>query len=289
MVGTIASLLGLVCFFRLYNSDKDGKGFLLSIKQISSSKPNKDESGLLPGFNLDFFPRKFNTSKYGFDCEDLFSVGTAAETFRMSDAYMMHKAEFHAEIWKATKNNTIPMVGNTGDVESQYRALHYMGSSPNVKHICETGFNAGHSSFDFLTSNERATVHSFDLGNHFYARPMAKYLTSKFKSRLSVTFGNSVETIPKFSTSNPDFQCDVMFVDGDHSYNGVLADLRNFIPMAHRPGNLIIIDDYPTGWGHEVGKAWNEMIALGKIKELMKCSYRPKQRKKGFSVGTVMQ
>jgi len=158
-----------------------------------------------------------------------------------------------------------------------------MGSSPNVKHICETGFNAGHSSFNWLTSNDKATVQSFDLGVHKYAFEMAKYMKYKFKERFSVTFGNSVKTIPKFSAENPHYRCDLILVDGGHSYEVALADINNFIPMASEK-NLIIIDDieYP-----KVRKAWGKFVRSGRVKELMRCFN--KDGRKAFCVGTVVK
>jgi len=44
----------------------------------------------------------------------------------------------------------------------------------------------------------------------------------------------------------PDAFFDYVYVDGDHSYEGVLIDLNKFFPKVKR-GGLIIGDDY--GWG----------------------------------------
>jgi hypothetical protein len=41
----------------------------------------------------------------------------------------------------------------------------------------------------------------------------------------------------------PDNSCSVLFIDGNHSYESVLLDLKNFIPKV-KPGGLIIGDDF---------------------------------------------
>jgi hypothetical protein len=78
---------------------------------------------------------------------------------------------------------------------TQYRVLHYLASRPHVRQICETGFNFGHSSFNFLTANTRTMVQSFDIGHHQYTGFMINYLTSLFPKRLSVELGDSKETV----------------------------------------------------------------------------------------------
>jgi len=99
----------------------------------------------IEGFHLDFFPKDFNFTRDILFCDDLFSVhGTAAANFEMSNSYKLNKDEFDAEIKKMGPK----IEGNSGGSVPETRAFHYMGSSPNVKHICETGFNAGHSSFN---------------------------------------------------------------------------------------------------------------------------------------------
>lgn len=46
---------------------------------------------------------------------------------------------------------------------------------------------------------------------------------------------------------------DFLFVDGDHSYDGVLADFKMFSPLV-RPGGVVAFHDtVPTAWAHEPG------------------------------------
>lgn len=57
---------------------------------------------------------------------------------------------------------------------------------------------------------------------------------------------------------------DWIYIDGDHSYEGVLADLRAFTPKVKR-GGLVTGDDYGRRgwWGAGVKKAVDEHIADG--------------------------
>jgi|TARA_Y100000310_G_scaffold315428_1_gene365953 predicted O-methyltransferase YrrM len=60
---------------------------------------------------------------------------------------------------------------------------------------------------------------------------------------------------------------DVLLIDGDHSPEGVRADIKNYVPMV-RPGGLVIFHNVgPCTWGNEkserlvagVFPAWKEL------------------------------
>lgn len=57
----------------------------------------------------------------------------------------------------------------------------------------------------------------------------------------------------------PDNSLDWVYIDGDHSYDAVLSDLRNFRQKV-RPGGIICGDDYVVAkwWGDSVIRAVNE-------------------------------
>lgn len=50
---------------------------------------------------------------------------------------------------------------------------------------------------------------------------------------------------------------DYLYVDADHSYEGVLADLLNWVPHVRR-GGLIVVDDYGNDLYPGVRVAWDE-------------------------------
>ncbi len=54
---------------------------------------------------------------------------------------------------------------------------------------------------------------------------------------------------------------DAIFIDGDHSYEGVKADYENYVPMV-RSGGIVAFHDHGHG---PILKFWNELQVPGKI------------------------
>lgn len=231
-------------------------------------------------FDLNFIPANFE------GCEQLF-VNTSAARFSMSLNYLLRQKAFDEAVQKATYG--LPIEGFSRQVREQYLVLHYLARQTVTRNVCETGFNMGHSSFNYLTANNRIVVNSFDLGRHPYAYIMSEYLRNLFPSRFFIHFGNSTQTIPKFIRANPGFRCDLMFVDGGHIYPVALSDLRNFARIANLEGNVIVLDDFPTDWGSELGMAWDKMTRDGIIQELARCRFTYSMGVRGFTMGRVVK
>jgi len=151
-----------------------------------------------------------------------------------------------------------------------------------IKTICETGFNAGHSAARFL-SDGNAKVYEFDFGSHAYAHTAEAFLTAKFPDRLKVTWGDSMKTLPQFHIENPDIKCDLVSVDGGHSFEVADADLRNFAQMASSK-HFLVIDDTPCEtWSCEGPmQAWKNLVQQGCIKELRQVNMGTNR---GFTTG----
>ena len=139
-----------------------------------------------------------------------------------------------------------------------------MASNKNIKTICETGFNLGHSSLLWLTSNIDAQVYSFDLGEHDYVIPSANYLNKHYPNRIRLGLGDSRYTLPKFFTDT-DVKCDLFFVDGGHVDNVPQLDMFWAITMLNKtnPDAIILIDDLHL---KDVKVVWNNMIKGNLIK-----------------------
>lgn len=73
----------------------------------------------------------------------------------------------------------------------------------------------------------------------------------------------SGEAAGRFGPEDLDF----VYVDGDHSYEGVRADLDAYFPLV-KVGGLIILDDYAIGnWWHDgVVRATHELLARASCK-----------------------
>ena len=156
---------------------------------------------------------------------------------------------------------------------------------------CETGFNAGHSSFNFLTARRDVNVHSFDLGFHRYVSPMASFLRRKFPGRLTVELGDSREAVPRYfklntasrpTTSAP--SCDLMLIDGGHVFDVVLSDIYNFARVASRPHNVIIVDDTND---RQVLTAWQAALSSGIVQQIFACTFDSDKARRAFALGVV--
>ncbi len=52
---------------------------------------------------------------------------------------------------------------------------------------------------------------------------------------------------------------DVLFIDGDHTYDGCLADWRMYSPLV-RPGGLVLLHDIRCAGEEAVARVWEEVI-----------------------------
>ena len=176
--------------------------------------------------------------------------------------------------------------GNSALRIEQYLAYIKIVEAPFINTVCETGFNAGHSTFAWLESNTKTHVYSFDLGIHDYARPMADYLRTRYPGRLNVTWGDSTLTLPDFHRRNPDVKCDLLIVDGGHTNPICQSDFNTFMDMAN-VDNIVMLDNYPDTrlrWMEDLGNVWERAKRRGDLIEIFGCSFEP-DSPHGFSVG----
>jgi len=173
--------------------------------------------------------------------------------------------------------------GHSNECPEQTIAMNNLASSPEVKTICETGFNGGHSSLRWLL-HSNAHVYSFDLAAHPYSLPAAQWMSQTFPDRFKITWGDSTVTLPIFAQQNPNVKCDVVFVDGGHLQDIATADLKNFRVMAQANATLmssrVMIDDTycSPGWCLGPTTAWQEAVGAGIVQESSKWSSADGQR-----------
>ena len=132
------------------------------------------------------------------DCLTLFDKPKLDEDF-YSPNYLEHRRQLGATLKRITDtekrkgNKRNVLEGHSGLYRYQSRLYHWLAGRPWVNTICETGFNAGHGTLQWLTGSDHAHVYSFDIGSHYYTRPMADYLNRTFPGRLHITFGDSTQ------------------------------------------------------------------------------------------------
>ena len=70
--------------------------------------------------------------------------------------------------------------------------------------------------------------------------------------------GFSENSVDKFKELN--LQIDYLFIDGDHSYKGVMNDFNNYLPFVNK-GGIIVFDNYNDNAWQEVTTAVNELLS----------------------------
>jgi hypothetical protein len=62
--------------------------------------------------------------------------------------------------------------------------------------------------------------------------------------RLELRGGDSSLSVPAFVAMHGDgVQCDLVFIDGDHTFRGVWTDLQQLRPLANRTAHSLVLDD----------------------------------------------
>ena len=112
-----------------------------------------------------------------------------------------------------------------------------VASTPNITNVCEVGFNAGHSTAIWLSSNPAARTFTFDIGTLDYTPRAMRTMQRLFGERFNVFVGPSELTVPleapqilrqmqktKLAASA---WCDLLHVDGDHDTMPTYNDFFN--------------------------------------------------------------
>ena len=158
-----------------------------------------------------------------------------------------------------------------GSIRSDPAALRHYGSAasqPGIHRICEVGYNWGASALVWLHSNPTVYVISFDLAERAYTNATLAWLQRRYGNRLSLVRGDSTLTIPMWAAANPDKKCDLILVDGDHSYAGELSNLKLFSRLSPQQGARYIMDDCDcTSTRKATSKVWMEGVRTGLVVE----------------------
>jgi hypothetical protein len=121
------------------------------------------------------------------------------------------------------------------------------------------GFNAGSSALVWLTAGAQRVI-SFELGQYPYSSTAAGWLQERFPGRLEIILGDSLQTLPSFHAMRPGEKCDLMYVDGGHSYEHAEGDLTHYRPLARGQESVVLVDDTNM---EPVSRAWGELLRAG--------------------------
>jgi predicted O-methyltransferase YrrM len=153
-------------------------------------------------------------------------------------------------------------------VKSEIAELCKIVQEANPKKIIEIGSASGGTLFLFVRVASPERIISIDLpagsfggGYPFWKIPLFKSLAKKSVIQLIRADSHREETLGKIRTLLKDSEVDFLFIDGDHTYQGVKQDFQMYSPLV-RKGGIVVFHDIvthdPTS-GCEVDKFWSEI------------------------------
>ena len=141
----------------------------------------------------------------------------------------------------------IPMTIEWSGKSNRKYFLRHLIESNNFKSMTEVGVRDGRTTFYLLDSCPNLTIYAVDLSIKGFYNSEIK---SKYGNRLIPIEGNSSYV----ASQTP--SVDLVFIDGDHSYQGCSADIRAYHNKVNNGGIFSGHDiDFPG-----VNRAVNELV-----------------------------
>ncbi len=114
----------------------------------------------------------------------------------------------------------------------------------DVKRIVEIGTGWGESAAFFSELKPHATIYTIDAyGLYGDGRIYKDFTHEKVKEVVQNLSRNCIQILGNSQTIHWELPIDVLFIDGDHTFDGCYRDFSNFFPFV-KPGGIIIFDDY---------------------------------------------
>ena len=125
-------------------------------------------------------------------------------------------------------------------------------TSVSYGNIFEIGVRTGISTASFLRGLEKN-------GGHLYSCDNNADCSTVFVGHKQWTFIHADSKNVSFVVTKIPAALDVLFIDGDHTYEGVKADLNNYAPLV-KSGGRIILHDVVSAYDPGVRQALDEFI-----------------------------
>ena len=179
-------------------------------------------------------------------------------------------------------------------VRSEVASFLRMASEFNPRYVLEIGTASGGTLFLFTrVASPDATLISVDLpGGKFgggYPERMTQLFTSFGRERQTIQLlradSHDPGTLAKVKDMLAGNALDVLFIDGDHSYEGVKKDFEAYSPLV-RKGGLVAFHDICEGPAENVGGVpvfWREVKQEGSTVEFIEDSEQG-----GFGIGVIV-
>lgn len=147
--------------------------------------------------------------------------------------------------------------------EEEVKALTDLADSlPSGASVLQIGAGAGTSTLAILESKKPSVLRTIDIAlddspfGSLYAEKVVAEKAGVFH-KIIQTHGDSKEIMPSIYGGKFSGVVDMVFIDGDHSYEGCKADIENCIEYALTGGGILAIHDYRKEDAYEdvIGKA----------------------------------
>lgn len=208
----------------------------------------------------------------------------------------------HKQKWKGARERLLSLTSNEelyefsqkefGIIQNKTEIFdlleHLKNNTPEI--IVEIGTKDGGNSFLFLEAlNNIDTYVGIDLRVNNYGK--LKFLTRSGSKILSMhcnsQFPEAMYMVEKVLNGRP---IDFLFIDGDHSYEGVKADFERYSPLVKDGGLIAFHDIIPDNesndgnWAGEVYRFWREIKGNYNFIEFVE-SYE----QSGFGIGVIVK
>ena len=145
-------------------------------------------------------------------------------------------------------------------IKEEIRDLLLILDKVKPKLILEIGTLRGGTLFLFSNiAHEEATLISVDLQQYPLQSRLIRSIFKK-KQKIFLIQGDShgIETLKKIKAILKDNKVDFLFIDADHSYEGVKKDFEMYSPLVRKGGIIAFHDIVPSGYP-AIHKFWNEI------------------------------
>ena len=209
--------------------------------------------------NLPFTPKNFR-------CEDM--LQDSGTNFTYLESYWDHLDAYKTAL---SLNNMLALSTSN----EQDWILQEISRLPFVQTICEAGFGAGATTFQWLAGNDDVTVYSFDEIKQNYSLEMVDFMSIEFPERFYLYPGDMMKTVKAFVQKREGhLKCDVVFVDSSLPTDVIRENIKDFKRLANRMENLVVMNAHPHNLpGTDAHSVWTEFTGSGEVIEHFKCFF----------------